>query len=155
MEDVIEQKHILTKSLNPKIWMPSFFFFLRSVAHGFPDTPNRVTKRKYYDFVMNIPMYVPSDEWINTFTHLLDVCPITPYLDSRDAFFMWIHMLENKVNLRMNLPNKTIVEHYDQYYGAYLPQPIYIANKFKLHKNTIITGITLSLLLGIVYVSSL
>ena len=126
------------KSLDPEIWFPSVWFFLRSVAHTYPDTPNAITKRKYYDFIQNLPLFIPHDEWGNRMSVLLDSFPISPYLENKDSFFYWIHFIENKIDKLRGKDEKTLLNHMDQYYSQYLPKPIIISNKLRISKKYII-----------------
>ena len=48
-------------NLDPDVWLPHFWFFFYTVAHSYPVFPNAVTKRKYYDFVQNLPLFIPHD----------------------------------------------------------------------------------------------
>ena len=131
------------KSLDPEIWFPSLWFFLRSVAHTYPDTPNPVTKRKYYDFVQNLPLFIPHEEWGNRFSYLLDTFPISPYLNSKDSFFYWIHFIENKVNRMQGKQEERLIDHMDKYYSQYLPKPIILSRKFRISKKYIIAAFIL------------
>jgi hypothetical protein len=126
------------KSLDPEIWFPSLWFFLRSVAHTYPHTPNAITKRKYYDFVQNIPLFIPHEEWGNRMSTLLDSFPISPYLDNKDSFFYWIHRLENKINRIQGKEEKTLLNHMDDYYAHYIPKPIILSKKWNINKKYII-----------------
>ena len=46
-------------NLDPNIWGPHYWFFLHTIAMSYPIHPNAVTKKKYYDFVQNIPLFIP------------------------------------------------------------------------------------------------
>ena len=69
--------------LDPKIWGPHYWFFLHTVALSYPRTPNEVTRKKYYDFIQNFPLFIPIEDIGNTFSKLVDKYPVTPYLDSQ------------------------------------------------------------------------
>jgi len=70
----------------PEVWGPHFWFFLHTMAHTYPDMPTAVTKRKYYDLIQNMPIFIPNAEIGNKFSQFLDKYPVTPYLDNRDSF---------------------------------------------------------------------
>jgi hypothetical protein len=133
------------KTLDIDIWLPNVWFFLRTVAHTYPNEPNATTKRKYYDFIQNLPLFLPDDGFSNRFVALLDSFPVSPYLDNRDSFFVWIHIMENRVNQILGKPAKTHFEHMDSYYRYYEPKTIVIANKFHIQKKYIYTAIILGL----------
>ena len=65
------------KELDPTVWLPHFWFFLYSTAHCYPDTPNSVTKRKYYDFVLNLPLYFPNATCSNYFSRSVSYTHLT------------------------------------------------------------------------------
>ena len=72
-----------------KEWGRQFWFVLHTIAFSYPKHPNKVTKRKYYDTVMNIPLFLPNSDVGDKFSKLLDKYPVTPYLDSRESFIKW------------------------------------------------------------------
>ena len=43
-------------TLDPNIWGPHYWFFLHTLALTYPETPNDVIKKKYYDFYQNLPI---------------------------------------------------------------------------------------------------
>jgi hypothetical protein len=92
--------------LDPKIWGPHYWFFLHTVAICYPHRPNTITKKKYYDFIHNIPMFIPVENIASYFSQLLDQYPVSPYLDSRDAFIRWMHFIHNKINQKLEKPSK-------------------------------------------------
>jgi len=130
----------LSNGLDPEIWMPKMWFFLRTTAHTYPDNPNKIIKRKYYDFIQNLPLFIPHNEWRKCFSNILDSFPITPYLANRDSFFFWIHFVENKMNRSMGNPEFSLLEHMDQYYKEYLPKEIILSRKLGIQKKYIILG---------------
>jgi hypothetical protein len=105
--------------LDPKIWGPSYWFFLHTLAMTYPHYPNAVTKKKYYEFIQNLPLFIPVDEVSNEFSLLLDKYPITAYLDNRESFVRWLHFIHNKINQKLEKPQINLNEFYIQYYEAY------------------------------------
>ena len=87
--------------LSPEVWGPHYWFFLHTVALTYPHRPNDITKKKFYEFIQNLPLFMPIEETASEFTKLLDKYPVQPYLDSRDAFVRWVHFIHNKVNERL------------------------------------------------------
>ena len=81
-----------------KIWGPKYWFFLHSVARCYPLYPNETIKRKYYDFIMNLPLFIPDKEMAAYCEKLIDKYPVTPYLDSRESFIKWMYFIHNKIN---------------------------------------------------------
>jgi len=105
--------------LDSKVWGPHYWFFLHTIAITYPLHPNTMTKKKYYEFIHNIPTFIPVDSMSKYFSRLLDEYPVTPYLDSRDAFIRWMHFIHNKINERLEKPKISLEEFYKEYYEAY------------------------------------
>ena len=97
------------------VWGPKYWFVLHSVAYNYPEHPNDVTKRKYYDFIQNIPLFLPNIDMGNNFSNLLDKYPVSPYLDCRDSFIRWVHFIHNKVNRHLHKKEITLVDSLDKY----------------------------------------
>lgn len=112
------------------IWGPHFWFFLHTVAFSYPEYPNEITKRKHYELIQNMPLFIPDDRMGNRFSRLLDKYPVSPYLGKRDSFIRWTVFIHNKMNAMLGyreielseaiqLYNKNyIAEKYDFYGGT-------------------------------------
>ena len=106
----------MTVYLDPKIWGPHYWFFLHTVVMTYPHHPNTVTKKKYYEFVQNIPLFIPVENISTEFSKLIDKYPITPYLDNRESFVRWMHFIHNKINEKLEKPPVTLNDFYIKYY---------------------------------------
>ena len=137
--------------LDPKVWGPHYWFFLHTVAMTYPHHPNAVTKKKYYEFVQNIPIFIPVEEISKEFEKLIDVYPITPYLDNRDSFVRWMHFIHNKINEKLEKNPITLNEFFVQYYNQYKSQNEKMADYYKLREKLIYGGILASILASIYY----
>ena len=111
-------------ALDPKIWGPHYWFVLHTIAISYPLSPNDVTKKKYYDFIQNLPLFLPVDEIGNTFSKYLDSYPITPYLDSRESFIKWMHFIHNKINVATGQDEISMDEAMSDYYENYKPKAV-------------------------------
>jgi len=111
-------------ALDPKVWGPHYWFVLHTIAITYPFNPNEVTRKKYYDFIQNLPLFLPIDEIGNSFSKLLDKYPVTPYLDSRQSFTKWMHFIHNKINVSLELPELTMEEAMTAYYEHYIPKTV-------------------------------
>ena len=87
--------------LSPDIWLPHLQFSLQTISVLYPQHPNDVTKKKYYETIHNLPLFFPQKPIGSEFTKLLDKYPVTPYLSSRESFMRWIHFIINKINAKM------------------------------------------------------
>lgn len=120
--------------LNPNVWGPHYWFFMHTVAYAYPESPNNITKRKYYDLIMNMPLFIPDAEMGNRFAQMLDKYPPSPYLDCRESFMRWVHFIHNKVNAQLGKEDIPYLNSLEIYEGAYKPQPVYLYEKLKLHR---------------------
>ena len=129
------------KPLDPEIWLPQFWFFLYTVAHRYPVFPNAVTKRKYYDFIQNLPLFIPHPPIQKIMIQLLDSFPVTPYLDNQDSFTYWVHFMQNKMHQSLGKEEYTLAEHLDKYYDSYLPKTYTLSQQFGVQKHHITYGL--------------
>jgi hypothetical protein len=126
------------KNLSPDVWLHHFWFFLYSAAHTYPEYPNTVTRRKYYDFVQNLPLFCPDSGIQSKFIRLLDAFPVTPYLQNTDSFTYWVHFINNKMDYELGLEEHTYLDHLDIYYNAYQPKEYSLSEKMGMQKNHVV-----------------
>mgnify|MGYP001236980488 CR=1 FL=1 len=100
---------------DPTTWGPAFWQVLHTIAHAYPKQPNSITKKKYYDLIYNIPLFLPGTHHGRSFAKLLDAYPVTPYLDSRDSFIRWTNFIHNQVNQLLGKPIRSAQEIEDRY----------------------------------------
>lgn len=110
--------------LDSTVWGPHFWFFLHTLAISYPHHPNSVTKKKYYELIQNLPLFIPIESFGNYFLKLLDEYPVTAYLDNRESFVKWMHFIHNKINEKLEKPKITLNEFYFRYYEEYKPKDI-------------------------------
>lgn len=110
--------------LDPKVWGPHYWFFLHTISMSYPLRPNSVTKKKYYEFIQNLPLFIPVENIATDFSKLLDQYPITPYLDSRDSFIRWVWFIHNKINEKLEKNKISLNKFYELYYEEYKPKDI-------------------------------
>jgi len=140
-----------TTYLDPKIWGPHYWFFLHTLAMTYPNHPNAVTKKKYYEFVQNLPLFIPVEQISKEFEKLIDIYPITPYLDNRDSFTRWMHFIHNKINEKLEKPPISLNNFFVQYYNQYKSQNEKMAEYYKLKEKLVYGGILVSTLGAIYY----
>ena len=129
-------------AFNPEIWGPNYWFFLMTLALAYPDNVNAVVKRKYYDFITNLPIFIPNAEIAHKFSNLLDKYPVSPYLDNRESFVKWVHFIHNKVNHTLGKEEISYAAAIESYFSEYRPKPIYLSEKIKINKYIIISVFT-------------
>ena len=108
--------------LNPNVWLPHLKFTLQTIAITYPSNPNDVSKKKYYDFISNLPVFIPIDPIGKNFMDLLDKYPVTPYLDSRMSMMKWVHFIFNKISLQLDQPIEEFYDSLEKYYDEYKPK---------------------------------
>jgi hypothetical protein len=108
--------------LNPNVWLPHLKFTLQTMAITYPSKPNDVAKKKYYDFISNLPVFIPLEPFGNNFMDLLDKYPVTPYLDSRMSMMKWVHFIFNKISSQLDQPVEEFYDSLDKYYDEYKPK---------------------------------
>ena len=136
--------------LDPKIWGPHYWFFLHTVAMTYPIHPNTVIKKKYYEFIQNLPLFLPVEKFSGEFSKLIDKYPITPYLDNRESFIRWIHFIHNKMNQKLEKPTVSLNDFLINYYDCYKSQDVKMAEYYKLRQKLIYV-IMVTIILGIIY----
>jgi hypothetical protein len=136
--------------LDPKVWGPHFWFFLHTIAMSYPNRPNTITKKKYYEFVHNIPLFIPIETMATNFSKLLDMYPVSPYLDSRDTFTRWMHFIHNKINEQLEKPKISLSQFYSNYYEEYKPKDVKFREYYKL-RGKILYVATIAVFIGLIY----
>lgn len=138
-------------ALEPKVWGPFYWFVLHTIALTYPINPNETTKKKYYDFIQNLPLFLPIPEIGNNFSKLLDDYPVTPYLDSRPSFIKWMHFIHNKINVSLDMPEMTMDEAMIAYYEHYKPKEVKNEEQRKRREKYVFLGIVLLILIAVIY----
>ena len=126
-------------ALDPTVWGPHYWFVLHTIALSYPLTPNTTTKKKYYDFIQNIPLFLPVPEIGNSFSTFLDKYPVTHYLDSRESFTKWMHFIHNKINIALGYPEVTMDEAMSAYYQHYKPKEV-VSNEYRIRREKVAFG---------------
>jgi hypothetical protein len=123
--------------LDPKVWGPHYWFFLHTLAMTYPHHPNAVTKKKYYEFIQNLPLFLPVEEISTSFSKLIEKYPITPYLDNRDSFVRWMHFIHNKINVALEKPQVSLNDFFVNYYNEYKPKEEKFTEYYKIQGKVI------------------
>jgi hypothetical protein len=131
--------------LDPKVWGPHYWFFLHTLAMTYPHHPNAVTKKKYYEFIQNLPLFLPVEEISTSFSKLIEKYPITPYLDNRDSFVRWMHFIHNKINVALEKPQISLNTFFVNYYDQYKPKEEKFVEYYKMQGKILYLFIVLGL----------
>jgi hypothetical protein len=120
--------------MDPTVWGPSYWMFLHTSAANYPKHPNAITKKVYYRLFHNFHEFIPHNEIAGNFRKLLDLYPVTPYLDSRSRLVEWVNFIHNKINEHKGKPTVTLSEHRDAMQKLYLSKSLrwkrYVKNNF-------------------------
>lgn len=127
-------------ALDPTVWGPFYWFVFHTIALTYPTNPNETIKKKYYEFIHNIPLFLPIETIGNKFSSLLDKYPVVPYLDSQPSLVKWMHFIHNKINASLNLPEITMEEAMVKYYEHYKPKAIKEKEHRKRRERYVFTG---------------
>ena len=137
--------------LNYNVWLPHLKFTLQTMAITYPKHPNEVSIKKYYDFIQNLPVFIPMDPIGNNFLELLDKYPVTPYLSSRMSFMKWIHFIFNKINKKLKKEEIGFYEDLENYYEEYKPKEMKNKVVAKTRQKYIEGGVVILMILTIIY----
>jgi len=124
----------MSTKLDAKTWGPHYCFFMMTVALTYPEFPNEVTQRNYYDFYMNLPVFIPDGEMSGRFSTMLDKYPLTPYLGSKDSLIRWVNFIQNKYNDLLGKPSVSLDEAMQEYFDNYMPKPVYLHQQLKMRR---------------------
>jgi hypothetical protein len=137
--------------LDPNVWGPHYWFFLHTISITYPHHPNAVTKKKYYEFIQNLPLFIPVESMSSEFSKLIDQYPITPYLDNRESFIRWIWFIHNKINQKLEKPEISLSAFYTKYYESYKPNNVKLVEYYKLREKLIYGSIVVGMIGSIYY----
>lgn len=135
--------------LDEKIWGPHYWFFLHTTTMTYPLKANDVVKKKYYDFIQNIPLFIPNETMSKSFQHVLDTYPVSPYLDTRDSLTRWMHFIHNKMNKRLGKREISITKFYEDYHENYKTRDVKIIEYAKTKRQILYALLICSILVGI------
>ena len=140
-----------TVYLDPSVWGPHYWFFLHTLAMTYPHRPNSVTKKKYYEFIQNLPLFLPVEQISGEFSKIIEKYPIMPYLDNRDSFVRWMHFIHNKINEKLEKPQISLNDFFVKYYDEYKTQDEKLSQYNKIKEKLIYFGIIIGISSAIYY----
>ena len=91
------------------------------------------------------------EEISSSFSKLIEIYPITPYLDNRESFVRWMYFIHNKINEKLEKPQITLNEFFVNYYNQYKSQDEKLSEFYKIREKLIYGGIIVSILGAIYY----
>ena len=136
------------KMADPEVWGPRYWFVLHSIALTYPLRPNDITKKKYYEFIENLHLFLPHTEIGAQFSTFLKEYPVTPYLDSRESFMKWMHFIHNRINLSLGKPTVSYEKSIQLYLENYVRDPDK-ERKEREERKKLIYGVVISAFLSL------
>jgi hypothetical protein len=124
---------------------------LYTIALSYPLHINECTKKKYYDFITNLPLFLPVPDIGGVFSKFLDAYPVTPYLDSRESLSKWVHFIHNKINSYLGKPELTYYDALNKYYEHYKLKEIKKNDERKNKEKYIFGSIIIVIIVVIIY----
>ena len=121
-------------NLNSKIWGPHYWFILHTIAYQYPDSPSKALKKKYYQFMINFPFFIPHSDARKQFTELLNNYPVSSYLDTRESFMKYIYFIHNHINEITNKQKLNYDDAWNNYLQLYECKEIESIKKYKIYK---------------------
>ena len=89
--------------LDQNVWGPHFWFFLHTIAISYPNFPNSVIKKKYYDFIQNIPLFIPIESMSSNFSKILNKYPVQAIKFGIVPSFEFLSQLINSIKKSLNI----------------------------------------------------
>ena len=112
-EEFYEQCKGDSYNLERKIWGPSAWLFIHSIAFGYPENPTNQDKKNAKKFLESLAYIIPCLKCQKHYRQNIKKLPWN--LDSREDFFRWTIDLHNEVNKSIGKP----VQKYDDIYKLY------------------------------------
>ena len=139
--------------LDEKVWGPIYWKFLLNVALTYPTHPNEVIKRKYYDLLMNFPLFLPNENMGNTFSKFLDSYPPQAYLSTKESLVKWVWFIHNKINVFIGKPEMGYYEAIDAFYEDYKAKDVKKVEEQKNKHKYIFFSVIILLLILIIFIT--
>jgi hypothetical protein len=141
----------MPNQFEPNIWGPHYWFFLHTLAINYPNYPNDITKKKYYEFIHNLPLFIPNETISNDFLLIINEYPVKPYLDNKDSFVRWVNFIHNKINEKLEKPSISLNDFYINYFNLYKSNNIKLIEYLNQKKKIIYLMFMLLLFVVIYY----
>ena len=141
----------MTVYLDQNIWGPIYWKFLYTIALSYPNNPNEITKRKYYDLLMNFPLFLPNENMGNTFSRFLDSYPPQAYLSTKESLIKWVWFIHNKINIFLGKQEISYYEAMDKFYEDYKAKNVKKNEEIKNKHKYIFSSIIILLICIIIY----
>lgn len=127
------------QNLESNIWGPKAWFFMESIALGYPTNPSDEDKKKTKRFFHALDFLLPCEKCRIHYKENLKKYPIDQYLQNRDKLFEWINKIHNEVCNSTGKKKLNVEDRLNYYLKLYYPnayKPINLRKK-KIKENNI------------------
>lgn len=139
--------------LDINIWLEHYKFFITTIAIIYPVNPTSLTKKKYHDFILNLPIYfTPSKDFSIFFENLMNMYPVSSYLDNKKSFCKWVWFIMNKINIKLEKPTISLDDFYINYYNYYKSSNIKSEEYRNLRKKIVFSVFIILMLLICIFI---
>ena len=111
-------------------------------------------RKKYYDFIQNLTLFLPTSKTKKQFGITLDKYPVTPYLDTRESFIRWVHFIHNQINKSLGKPEIALSDSLNEYYHSYKPKRVIQLEKIKQKSRFLYGGLIVTVIGSIILLSN-
>jgi hypothetical protein len=87
--------------MNQNIWGSHLWFSLHTISLNYPLKPNKIDKRDYKNFFINLQEVIPCSVCKTNYKRHLNEHPIDNYLHNRKAIVYWVIDMHNMVNVEI------------------------------------------------------
>ena len=138
--------------LSSDIWGPHFWFFLHTTALAYPEHPNAIVKKKYFNLIQNLPTFLPNKRMGKQFAKKLNEFPVSPYLSSRPSLMKWVHFMHNKINRNLGKPEITFFKSLEVYYLNYETKKTKLMKEVRKKRKYVSAGVCIFFVFLIAYI---
>ena len=131
------------------VWFEHYVFVLQTMISQYPLTlPDSITKRLYYYYLTNMAEVMPEGEHRRLYKDaVLTTFPLTPYLDTREDLFRWLHRVCNYISVGTGGGETEAKDWIDSYREWYKPKPIVAKETQRWHRIVVFLVMIVSLFL--------
>ena len=143
-----EQKDLV---YTPEVWGPHVWFVLHLLAHTYPHHPNAITQKQMYEWIQQLPRWIPNASMASRMEHLLTQHPVQPSLENRAALIRWMHTLHNYINRHLEKRELSLEEAEYQFQRAFVSMTDKQERKWKAWLWDSLVGLCIGYLLYAMY----
>lgn len=90
------------QNIAPHVWGPHGWKFMHAVALAYPESPSVEEKKAAFQFFTSLEYLLPCESCKQNYKKELQMFPLQPALESKQALNEWLTALHNSVNTRLN-----------------------------------------------------